>query len=67
MFKSLFITLNLAGLILIPFLYDGDVSVDHIAPSEMDAGGEVEVTITINKGNVTGPARLKLDLSLIHI
>lgn len=48
---------------MLPFLFVGNVSVEHQAPSEIEAGGEVEVTITLNKGSVTGPARLKLDFS----
>lgn len=63
MLKSLFISVNLVGLAMLPFLFVGNVSVEHQAPSEMEAGGEVEVTITLNKGAVTGPARLKLDFA----
>lgn len=63
MVKSLFISLNLVGLAMLPFLYVGNVSVEHQAPSEIEAGGEVEVTVTLNKGSITGPARLKLDFS----
>ncbi|CAG5085295.1 hypothetical protein [Parvicella tangerina] len=63
MVKSLFISINLVGLAMLPFLFVGNVSVEHQAPSEMDAGGEVEVTITLNKGAITGPARLKLDFA----
>jgi len=61
MFKSLFISLNLVGLILLPFLYVGDVSVVHDLPSEIAEENSVEVTVTINKGSATGPARLALD------
>ncbi len=35
MFKSLFISLNLVGLILLPYLYVGEVSVIHELPSEV--------------------------------
>ena len=63
MVKALFISLNLVGLAMLPFLYVGNVNVEHQAPSEVNAGESVEVTITINKGTVTGPARLKLDFS----
>lgn len=63
MVKALFISLNLVGLAMLPFLYVGNVSVEHQAPSEVEAGGSVEVTITLNKGTITGPARLKLDLA----
>jgi len=63
MVKALFITLNIAGLALLPFLYVGNVEVEHTAPSEIEAGGEIEVEITLNKGAITGPARLKLDFT----
>jgi hypothetical protein len=63
MVKALFITLNLAGLIILPFLYVGIVNVEHQAPSEVDAGSSIEVEITLDKSGVTGPARLKLDFS----
>ena len=62
MFKSLFISLNLVGLILLPFFYVGEVSVVHELPSEISAEKSVEVSIIINKGSATGPARLLLNL-----
>lgn len=63
MVKALFITLNLAGLVILPFLYVGLVNVEHQAPSEVNAGSSIEVEITLDKSGVTGPARLKLDFS----
>ena len=62
MFKSLFITLNLVGLILLPFIYVGEISVIHELPSEIAEGKSVEVAIIINKGSATGPARLALNI-----
>ena len=62
MFKTLFITLNLAGLMLVPMLYTADVSIEHDGPKETTPGSTVEYTITIHKGDVTGPGRLKLNL-----
>ena len=50
MVKALFISLNLVGLAMLPFLYVGNVTVEHQSPSEVEAGGSVEVTITLNKG-----------------
>ena len=61
MFKSLFISLNLIGLILLPFLYVGEVSVIHELPSEVTEQKSVEGSIIINKGSATGPARLVLN------
>ena len=62
MFKSLFISLNLVGLFLLPFLYVGEVSVVHELPSEISEEKSVEVSIIINKGSAVGPARLSLNL-----
>ena len=62
MFKSLFISLNLVGLILLPFLNVEEVSVVHELPSEISEEKSVEVSIIINKGSAIGPARLSLDL-----
>ena len=61
MFKSLFISLNLVGFILLPYLYVGEVSVIHGLPAEIGEGKSVEVSIIINKGSATGPARLMLN------
>ena len=50
MFKSLFISLNLVGLILLPFYMLERVSVIHELPSEVAEEKSVEVSIIINKG-----------------
>jgi hypothetical protein len=59
--KTFLITLNLAAITLVPFLFIGNVSVEHDGPSTIEAGGTAEVTITLNKSNITGPAKVKLD------
>ena len=43
MVKALFISLNLVGLAMLPFLYVGNVTVEHQSPSEVEAGGTVYV------------------------
>jgi hypothetical protein len=63
MYKSLFISLNIVGMLMVPLLYVGDVSVTQTGSSQVAAGDEIEVTIDITKEGVAGPARLKLDLS----
>lgn len=63
MYKSLFISLNLIGILIVPILYVGDVTITQSGSSQVNAGGEIEVTIDINKEGVSGPARLKLDLT----
>ena len=63
MLKSVLISINLIGFICLPYLYVGNVTVDHKPPTEMISGGEEVVEIILNKGGVTGPARLKIDFS----
>ncbi|MFT7611381.1 MAG: hypothetical protein ACI9J3_000324, partial [Parvicellaceae bacterium] len=63
MLKSALISINVIGLVLFPFLYAENVSIDHAIPSSINAGEEIYVQLTLNKGNVSGPARLKLDFS----
>ncbi len=63
MYKSLFISLNLVGLMMVPLLYIGNITITQSGPSSVAPGDEIEVTINISKEGVQGPARLKLDLS----
>ncbi|MCT4579982.1 MAG: hypothetical protein N4A35_01080 [Flavobacteriales bacterium] len=63
MYKSLFISLNIVGMLMVPLLYVGDVSITQSGSSQVAAGDEIEVTIAITKEGVAGPARLKLDLT----
>ncbi len=63
MYKSLFISLNIVGMLMVPLLYVGDVSITQSGSSQVAAGDEIEVTIDITKEGVAGPARLKLDLT----
>lgn len=61
--KTLIISLNLLAISLVPFIFVGNVYINHDAPTTIDEGAEAEVTITLNKGNITGPAKIKLDFS----
>ncbi len=63
MYKSLFIALNVIGILCVPILYTGDIKVTQTGESTVAAGDEIEVTINIEKEGVAGPARLKLDLT----
>ena len=63
MYKSLFISLNIVGLLMVPLLYVGDITITQSGSSQVAAGDEIEVTIDITKEGVAGPARLKLDLT----
>ncbi|MFZ1666339.1 MAG: hypothetical protein WBO28_15580 [Flavobacteriales bacterium] len=59
---KIFTLLNVAGLFLFNMLFVDDVSVKQDLPASMDPGTEVRVTVTIDKGNVSGFAKLQLDL-----
>jgi hypothetical protein len=59
--KTFLITLNLAAITLVPLLFIGNVSVEHDGPTTIEAGGSAEITITLNKSNITGPAKVKFD------
>lgn len=63
MYKSLFISLNIVGMLMVPILYIGDISITQSGDSQVNAGEDIEVTIDIDKEGVAGPARLKLDLT----
>lgn len=61
MAQQLVLLVNLIGLLLID-LFSADLSIVQNVPSTMAAGSEVRVTITVNKGSLTGFAKLQLDL-----
>ncbi len=59
---KIFTLLNVAGLILFNMFFGGDVSVTQNMPASIDPGTEVRVTVTINKDQITGFAKLQIDL-----
>lgn len=61
MAQQLVLLVNLIGLLLID-LFSADLSIVQNVPSAMEAGSEVRVTVTVNKGSLTGFAKLQLDL-----
>ena len=61
MIKTLFITLNLFGIFFISIFNLENVEVFHTAQEFMSANESIEVTITINKSDFSGPGRLKLN------
>ncbi|MBL4706233.1 MAG: hypothetical protein JKY54_17025 [Flavobacteriales bacterium] len=63
MLKSALILVNVIGLVVFPFLNAENVSINHDFPTEINAGEEKVVIITLNKGAISGPARLKLDFT----
>lgn len=59
---KLFSLLNLAGLFLFDLFFLSDISITQDAPATMAPGSEVKVTVTIDKGQVSGFAKLQIDL-----
>lgn len=60
--NQLVLLINFIGLLLIdPFLL-ADISITQNVPTTMQAGTEVRVTVTVNKGELGGFAKLQLDL-----
>ncbi len=57
-----FTLLNLTGLFLFRALFLTDVMITHETPATMQAGTEVKVTVTIDKGQLAGFAKLQIDL-----
>lgn len=54
--------LNLLGILLFKAIFLTNVVVTHEAPATMQAGSEVKVTVTVDKGPLSGFAKLQIDL-----
>ncbi|HEY0976759.1 MAG TPA: hypothetical protein VGE21_04765 [Flavobacteriales bacterium] len=59
---KLFSLLNLTGLYLFNLLFVADVNITHDAPTTMAPGSEVKVTVSVDKQQVTGFAKLQIEL-----
>ena len=59
---KLFTLFNVAGLLLFKLLFGSDVSIVQDMPGSMDPGTEMRVTLTVTKAQVTGFAKLQIDL-----
>ena len=54
--------LNLSGILLFNAFFLTNVVITHETPATMQAGTEVKVTVTIDKGSLNGFAKLQIDL-----
>ncbi len=54
--------LNLFGLFLFNALFLADITITQDVPATMQAGSEVKVTVTVEKGDLSGFAKLQIDL-----
>ena len=59
---KIFTLFNVAGLFLFNLLFVGDVSITQDMPAKMEAGTEIKVSVTINKDQISGFAKLQIDL-----
>lgn len=59
---KIFTLLNLVGLFIFNFFFAGDVSVVQDIPNTLAPGSEVRVSVTINKAQISGFAKLQIDL-----
>lgn len=62
MAHQLIVILNLVGLMLFDLFLSADLSITQNVPATMQPGSEVRVTVTVNKGGLSGFAKLQLDL-----
>jgi hypothetical protein len=62
MANQLVLLINLIGLLLIDPFFLADISITQNIPTTMEAGTETRVTVTVNKGDLSGFAKLQLDL-----
>jgi len=53
---------NLFGLFLFNALFLADITITQDVPATMQAGSEVKVTVTVDKGDLTGFAKLQIDM-----
>lgn len=62
MAHQLVLFINLIGVLLFDAFLIGEISITQNIPPTMDPGSEVRVTVTVNKGELKGFAKLQLDL-----
>jgi len=62
MVNNLVLLINLVGLLLMDVLFMADPVITQNVPTSMEPGSEVRVTVNINKGDLSGFAKLQLDL-----
>lgn len=54
--------INLFGLFLFNALFLADITITQDVPATIQAGSEVKVTVTVEKGDLSGFAKLQIDL-----
>ena len=59
---KLFTLFNVAGLLLFNLIFGSDVSIVQDMPTSMESGTEARVTVTVTKAQISGFAKLQIDL-----
>ena len=62
MLNQLVVLVNLIGLFFIDAFLLADISITQNLPATMEAGSEIRVTVTVNKADLAGFAKLQFDL-----
>ena len=62
MVNQLALLINVIGVLLVDSFFLADIQISQNIPPTMVPGSEVRVTVTINKGDLTGFAKMQIDL-----
>lgn len=62
MVRIYLVVLQVFGVVLLNFLFNGDITVKLDTPGQINAGSEIKVQITINKGDLKGFSRFQVEL-----
>lgn len=62
MLNQIALLINVIGILLVELLSGGPLTITQNIPASMAPGAEAKVTVTIDKGDITGFAKLQIDL-----
>lgn len=62
MLNHLALLINVIGILLVELLAGGPLTINQNIPASLAPGTEAKVTVTIDKGDITGFAKLQIDL-----